>query len=143
MRDKLQTLVPAASVVTSSGEAICVNTSLALRGTKPSAADIPRRLRIRSRHRQNPSVTYAIVNTCPDVGILGRRPSPRVHDGVESGFTLARIGNLLVPSATGSGGALSEPVLVFVSFRRTKPGVTLNLVALGSGRLRFRTFATD
>jgi hypothetical protein len=72
--------------------AICVSASPTSRATRPRDADIPRRLRIRSRHHRKRSITDGIVNTRPDVGGLGRRPSPRVHDGLESAFTLGRIG---------------------------------------------------
>jgi hypothetical protein len=50
---------------------------------------IPRRLRIRARQCWNPSVTDVIVNTKPDVGGLGRRNSPRVHDALETEFTIS------------------------------------------------------
>ncbi len=66
----------------------CDLAQLPPRATRSRNADIPRRLRIPSRHRRKASVPDGIVNTCPAVGGLGPRPSPRVHDGVESVFTL-------------------------------------------------------
>jgi hypothetical protein len=58
-------------------------------GNNARDTDIPRRLRIRARQCWNPSVTDVIVNTRPDVGGLGRRNSPRVHDALETAFTIS------------------------------------------------------
>jgi hypothetical protein len=60
-------------------------------GNNARDTDIPRRLRIRARQCWNPSVTDVIVNTRPDVGGLGRRNSPRVHDALETAFTISVI----------------------------------------------------
>ena len=80
--------------------AICVSASPTPRATRPRDADIPRRRRIRSRHHRKRSVTDGIVNARPDVSGLGRRPSPRVHDGLESAFTLGGIGTGTYSSTT-------------------------------------------
>ena len=64
-------------------------------GNNARDTDIPRRVRIRARQCWNPSVADVIVNTRPDVGGLGRRNSPRVHDALETAFTISGISTLL------------------------------------------------
>jgi hypothetical protein len=60
-------------------------------GNNARDTDIPRRVRIRARQCWNPSVADVIVNTRPDVGGLGRRHSPCVHDALETTFTISGI----------------------------------------------------
>lgn len=85
------------------------------RATRPRGADIPRRLRIRSRHHRNRSITDGIVNTVTDLGGLGRRPSPRGHHGLESAFTFGGIGSKASPFA-------SAPTTIFMQGISTRHG---------------------
>jgi hypothetical protein len=60
-------------------------------GNNARDTDIPRRLRIRARQCWNPSVTDVIVNARRDVGGHSGRNSPRVHDALETAFTISGI----------------------------------------------------